>query len=268
MASWYSEDYKYRRAISVDNTASGSGTWSISMTIPDDMEDFWDNVQADGDDIVVTSWDGFTPITAANATAVVIDNASGGAFSGGSKLGRIRIDQFTTGVANTTNFVWVYWGNAAATSNSAFGAWSSPSTVTATMAREGSNRVAPRIVTRPEDPGATVPRTSLSKTTQETLYLYWDLRKELNGRDEPYEGSLWYEGIRSCLISAETGGGAAAAVVTATATLMLGRQGGVIRTTHPAGTSGTDYTLKLKLTTSTNRVLERRALLRVYDPVD
>lgn len=269
MATWYDEDYRYRRAISIDNTGSASATFSFSLTIPDDLADFWANVQSDGGDIILTEPDGFTPLDASNCTAVDIDDGAGGAFDGSTKSGRIRVDQYTRGVSNETCFLWLYWGNAAATTNSDFGSWTSPSTVTAYISREGSTRISPRIVTRPEDPGAVTPRTRISKTTGERLYVYLDFSGELNQRDEAYEGSLWYEGIKSAIVTAETGGGAAATLVDDNDTRLLGRQGSVIRVKIPAaGVSGTDYTHKVKVTTTIERVLERRFVTRVYDPVE
>jgi hypothetical protein len=267
-ATWYSSNYKYRLPISVDNSAGGTGTYSFSLTIPTDLDLFWSYVQSDGDDIILTGPDGFTPITAANATAIDIDNGSGGAFNGSSKLGRIRLDKYTAGTANSACFLWLYYGYSAATVNSDFGAWSSPATVTAVVGREGGERVSPRILTRAEDDGATTPRTTIVKTSTGTQWVYWDFRQELNQRDEPYNGYLWYEGISSAVLSAEIATVNNTAVITATNVLLLGKRGAVIRTVHPAGSSGSDYLIKLKVTTSIGRVFDRRFRLSVFDPVE
>jgi hypothetical protein len=268
MASWYDSAYLYRIPISVDNSGGGTGTYSFVLTIPTDLDNFWDNVQADGDDIIITEPDGFTPIGAGNATALEIDNGSGSTFSGGSRLGRIRLDKYTSGTAGSSCFLWMYYGNAAATSDNAFGSWSTPTTVTARITREGGQRVSPKILTRPEAPGATVPRVQWAKVSTETLFAYWDFSSELNQRDQPYEGVLWYEGIASAILSAETGGANSTAVVTVTRVQMMGTRGAVIRTEHPAGTSGTDYTIKLKVTTTLGRVFDRRFRLAVFDTVE
>lgn len=267
-ASWYDSDYKYRIPISVDNSASASATYSFSMTIPKDLDQFWSYVQADGDDIVLTEADGFTPITVANATAIDIDDGAAGTFTTTTRSGRIRLDQYTGGTANSACFLWMYFGNASATSDCEFAAWTSPSTVTSRIAREGGKRVSPRILTRPEDSGATRPRTTIVKTSNGTQYVYWDFSQELNMRDEPYEGSLLYEGISSAVLSAEIATVSAPTVVTATQVLMLGRRGSILRTMHPAGASGSDYTIKLKVTTTLSRVLDRRCVLSVFDAVE
>jgi hypothetical protein len=268
MATWYDSAWKYRIPLSVDNSAGGTGTYSFSLTIPRDLDHFWDYVQADGDDIILTDPDGFTTLTAANATAVDIDDGSGGAFSGSTRAGRIRVDKFTGGVAGSSCFMWLYYGNSAATVSSDFGAWSTPTTVTCRAARQGGQRVTPRIATRPEDNGATRPRTTIVKTSTGTQHLYWDFAQELNLRDEIYEGSLWYEGISSCILSAEIATVSAPTVVTATQVLLLGRRGSVVHTIHPAGASGSDYTIKLKATTTQGRVLDRRVVLSVFDTVE
>ena len=268
MSNWYDEAYTKRIAISVDNSASGSGTYSFAMTIPTDLDAFWDFVQADGDDMILTEPDGFTVLSAGNSTAVEIDDGAGGAFSGSARTGRIRVDKFTGGTANSTCFLWLYYGNAAATVPSGHGSWSTPTLVTAVVGREGGQRVSPRILTQPETAGATVPRTSLAKVTTETLFVYWDFGSELNQRDQPYEGSLWFEGIKSAILSAETGGANAPTVVTITDLVMLGRRGAVLRTKHSAGADATDYTIKLKVTTTSGRVFDRRCKLSVNDPVE
>lgn len=257
MASWFNSAWRYRRPIAVHNT--GSTTYSIDIPIPKDWDDFWTNIQADGDDITLCLPDGFTEVTSSIATAFDL----GSSFSVATRDAHIRLDKLTGRVANRVNMLWLYWGNPAEPATNTFGAWSSPATVFAEVPRTNALLGRPRIVTAPEPEGTTVPTAKLQKTSAEVQYVYWDMRNEMQKRQAEYNGSRLLEGIETVEVSSESSG-SSASVVDATDVMFLDH--GVVRTRHAGGTNKSDYTVKLVTTTTLGRVLDRRFLLRVRDP--
>ena len=263
--SWYSTNYTKRAAIALDNTASGSGTISWNLAIPKDWDQFWNNIQSDGDDIRLCEADGFTEIDSGKATAFDL----GTSWNASTRTGNIRVNGWTGGTANKTCLVWMYWGYASATAGT-FGAYGAPTTVTARVAKEGRRGVRSRIATQPEPPGATRPRNFVSKTSSEKLDLYLDFEGELLVRDRAYNGRFNFEEISTFTVTSEK------ATVDTTSTMLditnvsvIGDSGAMVRVrTKAAGTSGDDHTVKAVVTTTEGRILERRLVLKVRNAVE
>lgn len=56
--TWYDSDFKQRKPIAVDASATGSGAEEnkdIEIVIPHDWDLFWDNIRSDMFDVVVTN---------------------------------------------------------------------------------------------------------------------------------------------------------------------------------------------------------------------
>lgn len=253
--AWYSSSWKYRRAITIDATGPAS-TVDVEAAIPATDDEFWSNVNASGDDIVVTAADGITPLT--------YDLAS---FNTNTRTGTIEID----GMAVTAGFMvnaFVYWGNSGATNS--LTTFSPSSAVTGAIEFVSGAPVFTVRATR-ERPGATTPRRPLSKGSAEQIYVDFDFSDllELLPPGSAYEGHLAHEEIAhlssfQVLLS----GVDQTAMYTTTAHRFLPY--GRVRCLVKAGSSGSDYTLVCSVVTSRpgssiTRTLTARAALRVRD---
>jgi len=262
MAGWFDSNSLYRTAISVDATGVAAGTLDFGYGFPPTMDQFWNNVQSTGKDIIVTLADGVTEITSSRASA--FDLAAGGAFNVTTRTGGVRVEALQSGDFDysSNNLFWMYWGDATSTLHT-FGTYGGTEVQTRYNVM-APKFVHPRIRTRPELPGETTPRVQVSKISTEVQYLYWDFGGELLPRESLYNGRRLAEGIQSVITQSMTGGGAAA-VIDSNVRFM---DAGVFRSTVTGGTDAVDYTLEAKAVTTIGRTLTRRALLKVRDPDD
>lgn len=255
--SWYNSSWSYRLPVSIDNSASTLTTIDVGGAFPVDLYHLWNNSQTDGDDIILTEADGITQISAANGNCTGWDLNSGGTFNGATFTGGIQIDGWTGATANQINIIWLYYGNNAAT-NTRDGTVSLSGAKTYALAKADVRSLTPKWGSFPENAGATTPRISIPKTTNETIDVYIDFRAELARRRFPYQTRLLYEEIKSIDLSCAT-----ASVVDETAVQLVSDS--VVKARVTAGSDATDYTPILKVTTTLGRVLDRRFILKVND---
>ncbi len=181
--SWYDEDYRRRRAITVIN-ASGGATIDANITIPPDDDDFWETIDSSGNGVRITLADGYT------LAVYDIDNGSGGAFSKASRLGRIRIDGLSTGsTADEALLLWMYYDVDTPVDGS--------SAVTITSAESGYIELgrpvwveAPVVRARV---GVSRPEVIVHKDSSELYHVWLDLSQAIQRRASRYAGRLHYE---------------------------------------------------------------------------
>lgn len=246
--SWYDQNYRYRIPIAMDNTAGGGGAADLSMSIPTDLDLFWDVVQSDGDDIRITGADGRTLAT--------YDIES---FSVANRTAIIEIDNYTC-IAATMQQLWLYWSYSSASNAESAVTTSSP--LSGYICQEVPTGYV--VVVQPERQGSTSPRNRFQKGANEQITLWFDFRGMLHRRAKPSKGSLLLEEIDYVsLVQVEVGAAAQAAMVDATKTRFVdGFVGMVVK----AGTSGTNYTAICRVVTtggSVARTLEGRAYFTV-----
>lgn len=189
-ASWYDSDWSTRIPILV-NTSGSSGTADVSITVPVTMSQFWDLVQSDGDDVRVTTADGYTPVTYQLGT-----------WSYATREAVIELDNVTVPVANELMLLWLYVGNDSAVS--AAGSFTPSGAVQGYITPEHPT---PKLVLGSERPGSTTPAVNISKTTEDVLLLYVRLDVLLSDRCGPdYEGGRGYEGVRNLTYEVSNGG--------------------------------------------------------------
>lgn len=255
--AWYDSSWQYRRAITVDVTGTAAPyTVDVEASIPATDDEFWSNVNASGDDIVVTGPDGITPVT--------YDLAS---FNTNTRTGTIEVDNHTF-AGQFMSCLFVYWGNSGASSS--LTTFSTASAVTGAIEFVSGAQVFTVRATR-ERPGATTPRRPLSKGSAEQIYVDFDFSDllELLPPGSAYEGHLAHEEIAhlssfQVLLS----GVDQASMYTTTAHRFLPY--GRVRCLVKAGSDGSDYTLVCSVVTSRpgssiTRTLTARAALRVRD---
>ena len=249
--SWYSSDWRFRAPLSIDNI-SGSGMIDARITIPTAFDAFWADTRADGFDVVVTDSDGVTALTYQRQT-----------WTPASKAGVLEINDWAPNNADCVAVAWVYWGNASAADGSSSFTASSPNTGILQLAAPGAIRV--RAIR--EAPGALKPSQVITKGSQETLHVWADVSPLLGGRSLVGNGSPRLDEVASVQVGVFDGGVSQAAMFEAGASMVIEDRAGRcwVRVRVKAGSSGTDYTLQIKIITTTGETHTPRYLLRVRD---
>ncbi len=248
--SWYDSDFSHRAAICIDNHG-GSNPCDVNIVIPEEWPEFWDVVLASGNDVYVTKADGVSLAT------FKLDS-----WDHANNAGNIHIDNYQASSTAAALNMWVYWGKAGASSaQTAFTISGSAQTgyIEVTTPGSGSSPVVP---CRPEAPGATNPRSEISKASTEDIHLWWDLSKVLAKRRIPYNKSRDAETVDNVRYSVQASGSAVGAMSDNTS---IRQVGDFVRTTIKGGSSGTNYVAILTVITDAGRVLDFRCTIRVQD---
>tara|TARA_Y100000401_G_scaffold84524_1_gene69814 strand:+ start:1042 stop:1803 length:762 start_codon:yes stop_codon:yes gene_type:complete len=247
--SWYSSDFSHRAAISVDNHG-GSNPCDIEVVIPTDWPEFWDVVLSSGNDVYVTRDDGINTVT------FKLDS-----WNHTAKTGNIHIDNFQAASTAAALTLWVYWGNSSASSAQSAFTVSSPKTGHIETHTPGSGS-SPVISCRPETPGATNPRSEISKASTEDIFIWWDLSKVLARRRVPYQNRRLLEEVQNVRYLVQQQGSTVSAMSDNTSIRQVGN---FIRTTIKGGSSGSNAVAILTVVTDAGRVLDFRCTIRVND---
>lgn len=245
--TWLGTAWKQRVPVTIDAaTGASTGTVDIEISVPDE-DDFWNNVEATGYDIVPTDADGIN----------VLSFALSG-FDADARTCTVQIDAFALDTGSKQHMIWLYWNNSGA------GDLSSAVTITSAIAgyiQFGVPRNAIIIPARDFEVGSTEPPTIRVKAPNATADYYWDITDVLLPREFRHNDGLGYEGVTyaTSTISA-TGTGATSDA----ATRFVQANGRIyVKVRVTAGTSGTDETLILTVKTELGRILEFRATLDV-----
>jgi hypothetical protein len=253
--AWYAETgetWLKRALITVDGSATAAGTVEATVALPSDWGPFWDNVQADGDDIRVVSADG--------TTKLVYDLNS---WVYASKSGNIRVSGFTHPKTNSLSFFWLYFHNDSATDGSGSPTTSSPLTTNV-------ERAAPvaTITATPERAGATIVRQTLSKTTNEVQHL-WVRFPPLEEYCGSVNSSKIYEEPSHMDVTIEAAGADQSSMKDLPNTTMIECNGRLYaKIVAQGGSDATNYTSVTVLTTTNNRSIDRRVQIKVNDPAE
>lgn len=250
--SWYDADWSHRAPIMIDNFAGVAQT-DVTIAVPSDFPRFWENVDTanSGADIRVTDADGNTLLD----FDVVSFNAS-------TRTVTINIDNLSTSSNDAALVAWLYWG---ATGKTTAAVSFTPGTtktgyIELTVPGSGTQRL---VRCAPEAPGATNPRTEISKGSAEEIHLWWDLSKVLGIRSIPEQGKRFLDEVSNVTYDITAQGQAQNAMEDKGQTRMVGN--GFIRTTIKGGSSGTNYLVSLVVELVSGRILDFRATVRVKD---
>lgn len=113
-AAWYNDNWAYRQAITVDSSLIDADLEDFAIMLTEDGfgAGFWNNVKADGSDIVITSADGVTRL---DRELTTIDT-----------VGESMQLYARTGLSSTADTtLYVYYGNAAASETNQATTWRS-----------------------------------------------------------------------------------------------------------------------------------------------
>jgi hypothetical protein len=249
-----SQTWSHSADITVDNTgAGGAGAQDITVAIPSDWDEFWNHVDAQGDDVRVCDADGQTLLT------FDLDG-----FNATTRAGSIEIDGAVLPAAKMCRLT-LYWGNSSA-------AAATTSFVPASAKTgyiELGGRVGPTVQTSPEIPGQARPRGKIAKTPSEILFLTFDFDEELQRRRTAFHGSMRHEEIDYVEIQVlNTNGSANDSGMYTEASIRFVKPGRVIVEVK-AGTTATEYLVEVtaittfRADTTRSRKLVRRQQLRV-----
>ena len=244
--TWFDSSWKHRAPISVDNT-SGASTIDITCSVPAEWG-FWSTVKSDGTDIRLVDADGSTVLT------YKVDD-----WNYANRVATLKIDNYAAPSDAAVVLVWVYWGNAAA--SSAAGSFTVSSAKTGTI--EPICQARPMIKVGHLQPGRTKPTDQLAKAGDETLHVYFDVGDVLNRRCEKINGSSRGEEIDYAILRVLSNESGVASMYDESKTRFINP--GIVKCHITGGTSGTDYTISLRIGTTEGRVFNPRVLLRVKD---
>ena len=249
--SWYSTAWKNRFPVSVDNV-SGSGTVDVTFTIPPTLSLFWDSVRSDGFDVVVTDSDGHTLLTYERET-----------WTYATQTAVFELHASSPNNADCVAVCWVYYANAAATDGSGSFAVSSAKTGTVELAAPGVGRVA----ARREAPGARKPAQVITKGSVEAINVWVDVTGLLTSRTTAFDGSSPLDEVASIQVNVTDGGVSQTGMFEAGVSSIIEAESGFcwVKVRVKAGSSGTDYTLQVKIITTGGETYTPRFLLRVRD---
>lgn len=183
--SWHDRAFRRRFPISVPNSGAVAGTVDIDAVIPKDLDDFWDVIDADGEELRVTDADGYDLLN------YDVDDGAGGAFDSTARDGRIRIDgAATNGFTDSCLIFWVYYdpdetqgdGSTAVTITSALTGYFERGAPSTWIAAAETPR-----------PGLDAPRDRFTKTVADEPFLWLDFTEILEQRGTTFAGRRVYE---------------------------------------------------------------------------
>jgi len=269
--TWYDKNWRYRFPFTITNDG-GANSVDATLTVPEDFSKFWDNVQSDLDDVVVTAADGRR----------VLDYDING-LNYGNKAATIRVDGYSWAneswggnggalVANRSVCGFVYYGNATANNSLHSGnvSVSSAKAMHVELIRPRASAV-PYIKCARVRPGQTLPTQKIAKQSSETTRCFWDLRNVMLLRNREYNGSRFFEEIAwiDVYINDSQGNSKVSTMLTPSSVSML--HPFIIQHELKGGDNAQKYLLTLTVGTDDGaggtRVLEFNANLAVDDIV-
>jgi hypothetical protein len=258
--------WNYRMPIMVLGSAS-AGPHISGFVVPT-ADEFWDNMQADGDDLRVLRED------------AAVDYSNDAPDTSARTIANFHIECTAASSATTNYLYWLYWGNSAATNAEGTVTTTTPLSYFSGQTMQPS--AARTVLCVPDPPGASTPSQRISKKQDEELILWWDLSPAME--EGPAVGGRTSSVHRLSTIDwhATTGTGVYSAESTREATYttgpclvteVSGRLYVGLFLAAGVGTSGTDYVAKLRGSFSrvtsgatAELVFEFRCLVQVRDP--
>ena len=183
--TWYNSNWKSRWPVTVNvlGGAETSGAEDVEFSVPADFDDFWENIRAEGFDIIVADGLG-------NLLTFQIQAAS---FSKTNRVCTIDLDNVTFGNRNSISVVWLYWNNPDQASS--LGSSFSPSSVK--TGKIHLNAPSLRVVGDPiPRSGTRTPSAVFQKTPTDDVYIWFRVSSLLAKRLQPYNGKLDFEAIQ------------------------------------------------------------------------
>lgn len=244
--SWYNDDYKRRMPIVVDGSGHTGSNAQVQFNVPSDWDDFWDNIRSDGNDIVVTDKSGDS----------IVQFEKG--FNYSNRSLSINVFQITTTEESSMHLMYIYWDYPDETTDH-----ETPVTiVTALTGYIYLGSPFGNVVNFQTRSGlSTVPTTIFQKDPDEKIDIWFPVSQLLAPRSLPYNERLDFKGVESFEIEVLNSGG-----VDQTAMYALEESrviNGWIRTRIQAGSTDTDYVIRLIIKSTDSEIFVLSSLLQV-----
>ena len=250
MGTWAREAFTYRIPISIPvYTGGGATTVDVDVEIPGDWDVFWDNIQSNFYDIRVYTADGKTEINYQRAT---------GANYNTRDL-TLQLDNVDIDDQSSTSLVYLYFGYS--------GAATDPErSFTPSSPVDGYiwiGRPVRLVKTSLSNNGRTEPDTVFTKTADEQIDIWFDIRSLLAAYVDPFNGKFSYEAIKRIQPkSIDDAGSNNASRYSADDTYFLN---GYASIRAILGDSGSDYAVGLDIYTTNGQTFTVRCLLKVQN---
>lgn len=258
--AWFGDAWSDVLEVAV--SASGAGSFDVTVNIDSSIGKFWSVVDSAGDDIRVTTGDG--------QTALVFQLAT---WTYATKTATIEIQGYSAGTTSAAvHKILIYYGNASASSTA--GSFTASTPKTGIVCGSLPRRLLP-MPGRP-DPGQDKPAQRLRKSDSETITLWIGAETILESAIEPVEGRSLYDEIAYVILDVQKATASQASMFDHSKVMFQGRN---IRIQLKAGTNTEDHTVILKVavtspvepvnaTAAPVRIEEFRAILEVRNPVE
>lgn len=248
--SWVYSDYRFRYPISVDLTGWAAGAVYVQISIPAGWDVFYDNVQADGDDIRIVDSSG----------TVVQHKILSGTVAGKNLVLQTNNTWTPTATSSQAQLI-LYWGYASATY--------SPPTFTAVAPYTGRIEVlAPsRVFTiGREQPGALRPRAYLDFRDEEKRMVVLDFAPLIRGNNSRSGGHWFGDEINYAQTDLKdtTDASVASGCPFASVRFVGGRRGActqvavLLDAVTAAITDGSDYVIECKIVMASGEIFNGR----------
>jgi hypothetical protein len=249
--TWFDDDFKQRKPIAVDASATGAGATEnkdVEIVIPNDWDLFWENIRSDMFDVVMCN----------NAGDVLTFKRKPGADYSTRSL-TLQVDQVSTKTL-AVNRLFVYFQNPTQTTD-----LSQDVSITSPLAGYiDLSRPSALIVSQPlQRPPSSEPQTAFVKASTDEIDIYFAVNGIFNVRANPYNNRLGLEGIKYVnVLSLDASGSNDAARYDETKTRFID---GFVRARSKGGTSGTDYALVCRIVSTNLQQIDIRCLIQVRD---
>lgn len=249
--TWYDSDFKQRKPVAVDASATGTGTTvakDVEIQIPDDWDLFWDNIRSDMFDVVVTD---------ANGQLVDFKRKTGADYS--TRTLTLQVNDVSTKTL-AVNLLFVYYQNPDQTTD-----------LSATFDVSGPldghidlSRPSALLVSQPlQRPPSSEPQTAFVKASTDAIDIFFSTAGLFNIRANPYNDRLGLEGI--FYVNAQS--------LDSSGTNDTGRYDetnirfidGFVRIRAKGGSDDTDYALVCRITSTNFQQIDIRCLIQVRD---
>jgi hypothetical protein len=264
-AAWYrdsSETWLYRAAVTIATPAASP--YTATIVIPPDFHHFWTTIDSSGNDLRLVEWDATNKVWKKSNYQL----AASPAFSKTNRIGTIEADGLAVGTTGNPTCLWLYYGPADGAASSGAG------TVTLSSAKSGYIELARPTSGRvfslaPERLGSTLPSQRFQKNDGETVHIWWDLSAALPERRDVEASHLGLGGVVYADPDVYNDQSATqAAMFTTDSTRFAEYQGRLyVKQEVKAGTSGSDYTVEMKIGLTDLQVLVGRVGMKVQNVI-
>ena len=247
--NWYDINWKMRRPVAVSALGGGgAGTVDVSINIPKDWDDFWENVSSNMYDIVPVKTDG---------TLIPFKRAAGASYA--NRILTLELDAVNVTSQDATSFIYIYWMNGSATEQATSPTIGSPKSGNIFLGTP-TGRV---VQVLPNRAATEAPQTSFTKTTNEEVDVWFDVSGLLMPRKSTYKQRKGFEAINYVQVrSLASDGSDAAGRYDEAETMFIP---GWVKVRSKGGSVNTDYTLECLVITTTAQIFSLRCLIKVRD---